>query len=90
MGTGVTAGTLLRVRLKRRVVPVAIVGPATVRGAPMLTPDGAEAGGMRSSQGAQGLARLRLEWLDKGALTAGGARLTPQPPTWIQVPEPKP
>jgi hypothetical protein len=44
---------------------------------------------MRSSQGAQGLALLRLEWLDKGALAAGGARLTPQPPSWMRLPEPK-
>jgi hypothetical protein len=45
---------------------------------------------MRSSQGAQGLALLRLEWLDKGALIAGGARLTPQPPAWMKLPEDKP
>jgi hypothetical protein len=45
---------------------------------------------MRSSQGAQGLALLRLEWLDKGALMAGGARLTPQPPPWMKLPEDKP
>ena len=43
----------------------------------------------KSALGAQGLALLRLEWLDKGALAAGGARLTPQPPSWMKLPEPK-
>ena len=73
----------------RRLVPVVIDGPAPERGTPVVTADGAEAGEMRSSQGAQGLALLRLEWLDKGALSAGGARLTPQPPAWMKLPEEK-
>ena len=90
MGQELTARTRYRGLLKRRLVPVAIDGPAPERGAPILTPDGAEAGEMRSSQGAQGLALLRLEWLDKGALMAGGARLTPQPPPWMKLPEDKP
>ena len=89
MGQELTARTRYRGLLKRRLVPVAIDGPAPARGAPILTPDGAEAGEMRSSQGAQGLALLRLEWLDKGALAAGGARLTPQPPPWMKLPEEK-
>jgi folate-binding protein YgfZ len=89
MGQELTARTRYRGLLKRRLVPVAIEGPAPERGTPIMTPDGAEAGEMRSSQGAQGLALLRLEWLDKGALAAGGARLTPQPPSWMKLPEPK-
>jgi folate-binding protein YgfZ len=89
MGQELTARTRYRGLLKRRLVPVAIEGPAPERGTPIMTPDGAEAGEMRSSQGAQGLALLRLEWLDKGALAAGGARLTPQPPSWMRLPEPK-
>jgi hypothetical protein len=44
---------------------------------------------MRSSQGAEGLALLRLEWLDKGALAARGAQLAPQPPAWMKLPEDK-
>jgi hypothetical protein len=32
---------------------------------------------------------LRLEWLDKGALAAGGARLTPQLLPWMKLPEEK-
>jgi hypothetical protein len=90
MGQELTARTRYRGLLKRRLVPVAIDGPAPERGAPILTPDGAEAGEMRSSQGAQGLALLRLEWLDKGALMAGEARLSPQPPSWMKLPEDKP
>jgi folate-binding protein YgfZ len=89
MGQELTARTRYRGLLKRRLVPVAIEGPAPERGTPILTPEGAEAGEMRSSQGAQGLALLRLEWLDKGALAAGGARLTPQPPPWMKLPEEK-
>ena len=90
MGQELTARTRYRGLLKRRLVPVGIEGPAPERGTPILTADGIEAGEMRSSQGAQGLALLRLEWLDKGALMAGGARLTPQPPAWMKLPEDKP
>ncbi|MCA3308698.1 MAG: folate-binding protein YgfZ [Roseomonas sp.] len=90
MGQELTARTRYRGLLKRRLVPVAIEGTAPERGTPILTPDGAEAGEMRSSLCAQGLALLRLEWLDKGALIAGGARLTPQPPAWMKLPEDKP
>jgi folate-binding protein YgfZ len=90
MGQELTARTRYRGLLKRRLVPVAIDGPAPERGTPILTADGAEAGEMRSSQGAQGLALLRFEWLDKGALMAGGARLTPQPPPWMKLAEDKP
>ena len=89
MGQELTARTRYRGLLKRRLVPVAIEGPAPERGTPILTADGAEAGEMRSSQGAQGLALLRLEWLDKGVLTSGGGRLTPQPPPWMKLPEEK-
>ncbi|MCA3423478.1 MAG: folate-binding protein YgfZ [Roseomonas sp.] len=90
MGQELTARTRYRGLLKRRLVPVTIDGLAPERGTPILAADGAEAGEMRSSQGAQGLALLRLEWLDKGALMAGGARLTPQPPPWMKLPEDKP
>jgi hypothetical protein len=90
MGQELTARTRYRGLLKRRLVPVAIEGAAAARGTLILAGDGAEAGEMRSSQGARGLALLRLEWLDKGVLTAGGARLTPQPPSWMKLPEDKP
>jgi len=89
MGQELTARTRYRGLLKRRLVPVAIDGPAPERGTPILTPEGAEVGEMRSSQGARGLALLRLEWLDKGALSAGGARLTAKPPSWMKLPEEK-
>jgi folate-binding Fe-S cluster repair protein YgfZ len=89
MGQELTARTRYRGLLKRRLVPIAIDGPAPERGTPSLTPGGAEVGEMRSSQGGQGLALLRLEWLDKGGLSAGEARLTPQPPAWMKLPEEK-
>jgi folate-binding protein YgfZ len=89
MGQELTARTRYRGLLKRRLVPVAIEGPAPERGTPILAADGTEVGEMRSSQGAEGLALLRLEWLDKGALAAGGAQLAPQPPAWMKLPEDK-
>jgi len=89
MGQELTARTRYRGLLKRRLVPVVIEGTAPERGTPILTPDGAEAGEMRSSQGAQGLALLRLEWLAAGPLTSGGAKLKPQPPAWMKLPEEK-
>jgi folate-binding protein YgfZ len=89
MGQELTARTRYRGLLKRRLVPVAIEGPAPERGTPIMTPDGAEAGEMRSSLGARGLALLRLECLGKGVLIAGEARVTPQPPPWMKLPEEK-
>ena len=90
MGQELTARTRYRGLLKRRLVPVAIEGSAPERGTIIMAPNGAEAGEMRSSQGAQGLALLRLEWLDKGPLMADEARVTPQPPAWMKLPEEKP
>jgi hypothetical protein len=44
-------------------------------------------GEMRSAAGDLGLALVRLEALDKGPLTAGGATLTPRKPDWVKFQE---
>jgi hypothetical protein len=63
-------------------VPVSIDGPVPAPGTP-VTRDGQEAGEMRSSAGAMGLALLRLEALNAtGPLRAGDATLRPTKPAW--------
>ncbi len=85
VGQEVTARMKYRGLVKKRLLPVAIAGPAPAAGTPILL-DGAEAGEMRSSAGAHGLALLRLEAVEKAAagaaLVAGGATLTPRKPAW--------
>ncbi len=87
MGQELTARTKYRGLLKRRLVPVAIDGPAPPPGTPILR-DGVEVGTMRSSVATTGLAVLRLEALTGARLTCGDARLDPRPPTWMHLPEP--
>jgi folate-binding protein YgfZ len=91
MGQELTARTRYRGLLKRRLVPVAIDGPAPAPGTIVMTAEGRDVGTMRSAEGAQGLALLRLEVLGgAAALTAGDARLKPQVPAWMKLPEPAP
>jgi folate-binding protein YgfZ len=82
MGQELTARTKYRGLIKRRLVPVAIDGPAPAAGTPVLR-DGLEVGTMRSSRDGLGLATLRLEALDV-PLAAGEARLNPQVPGWMR------
>jgi hypothetical protein len=85
MGQELTARTHYRALVKKRLVPVAIEGPAPAPGTPVLA-DGAEAGIMRSSDGGLGLALLKREALEGArALTAGEARLAPRVPSWLKV-----
>ena len=86
MGQEVTARTKYRGLVKRRLVPVAIDGPAPARGTPLMLGE-AEAGEMRSSAGDVGLALIRLERLQEAVsqgrpLTTDGVRLTPRKPDW--------
>ena len=86
MGQELTARTKYRGLVKKRLVPVAIEGPAPAPGTPIQS-DGKEAGEMRSARGDIGLALLRLEYLGAEAqapLVAGEARLTPRKPAWIR------
>lgn len=83
MGQELTARTKYRGLIKRRLVPVAIEGPAPAPGTPIFK-DGIDLGTMRSSRGALGLAVIRLDALT-APLTCGEAILTPTPPSWMRT-----
>lgn len=83
LGQELTARTRYRGLVKKRLVPVAIEGPAPEPGTPVLA-EGKEAGVLRSSADGLGLALLRLEHLE-APLMAGEARLTPRPPAWLKL-----
>lgn len=83
MGQELTARTRYRGLVRKRLMPVAIEGPAPEFGAPLLLGD-KEAGEMRSASGDIGLALVRLEALGQGALTSGATRLTPAKPDWAK------
>ncbi len=89
MGQELTARTRYRGLLKRRLVPVAIDGPAPAPDTPIHrvdAPDAPPAGTLRSARDGIGLALLRLDALDV-PLVAGAARLTPKIPPWMHLPE---
>lgn len=85
VGQELTARTKYRGLVKRKLVPVEISGTAPEPGTPILL-DGKDAGTMRSARDGHGLALLRLEALDGGALIAGDARLCPRLPGWMHLP----
>jgi len=82
VGQEVTARMKYRGLVKKRLIPVTIAGPVPAIGTKILQ-DGAEAGEMRSTAGAQGLALIRLDALEKtSALVAGDTTLVPAKPAW--------
>jgi hypothetical protein len=85
IGQELTARTKYRGLVRKRLMPVAIDGPAPAPGTPLLF-DGQEAGEMRNATDGMGLAMVRLEYLERlgpgGALSAGNARVTPHKPDW--------
>ncbi len=83
MGQELTARTKYRALIKKRLLPVAIEGPAPEPGTP-VTAGGRDAGVLRSSVDGVGLALLRLEHLE-APLLAGEARLTAKKPDWVKV-----
>jgi hypothetical protein len=87
MGQELTARTRYRGLVKRRLVPVTVVGPLPAPGTPVLR-DGTEIGTMRSSRGRAGLAMLRLDALDAPSLTCADASLTPRLPAWFALTQP--
>jgi folate-binding protein YgfZ len=98
MGQELTARTKYRGLVKKRLMPITLTGgealPTT--GSLLRTPEGAEAGEIRSvvegSGTSQGLAVIRLAHFSPGVtLTAedGGASIFPTPPAWMVLPEPK-
>ena len=81
-----TARQKHRGNVRKRLMPVAIDGPAPAPGTPILL-GGRDAGTMRSSADGKGIALLRLEAVEEAAetqepLVAGEARLTPVKPGW--------
>ena len=83
MGQELTARTKYRALIKKRLLPVAIEGPAPEPGT-QVTAAGKDAGVLRSSVDGVGLALLRLEHLE-APLRAGAARLTAKKPDWLDI-----
>lgn len=91
IGQEVTARTRYRGLLKRRLVPVAVIGegPLPPPGT-LVMAGGSEAGELRSGQGDIALALLRLDDLKAACaglvtLTAGNCVLEPRLPPWLSL-----
>ncbi len=88
VGQELTARTKHRALVRKRLLPVRVVGPTPPSGTPVLS-GGRDAGDMRSASGDRGLALLRLEALagadGSATLTCGEATLVPEPPPWMSV-----
>jgi hypothetical protein len=83
VGQEVTTRMKRRALVRKRLMPVAIEGPAPEPGTIVMR-DGIEVGEMRSAAGGAGLALLRLDLVDGAAtLAAGKARITPRAPAWL-------
>ena len=88
MGQELTARTKYRGLVKKRLFPVRIEGTLPVTGATVEL-DGQDVGELRSVAGERAIAMLRLDAArGGGALTAGGARIVPEFPAWMRLPEP--
>ncbi len=87
MGQELTARTKYRALIRKRLFPVRIEGDMPAPGTAVLR-DGQEVGELRSGSGERALAMLRLEAVGPGqALTAGEARIVPEVPGWMRLPE---
>jgi folate-binding protein YgfZ len=91
MGQELTARTRYRGLVRKRLLPVRIEGGAPAPGTPLML-GGQELGEMRSASadGTLGLAMVRLEALAGNAapvLQAGAAKLSPDIPGWMRLPE---
>jgi folate-binding protein YgfZ len=85
MGQELTARTKYRGLIKRRLFPVRIDGPLPPSGTPVQR-DGKEVGEIRSGQGDRAIAMLQIEAAD-GALVAENARVVPERPAWMKIPQ---
>jgi folate-binding protein YgfZ len=84
IGQELTARTKYRGLVKRRLVPVAIDGPAPAPGT-IVTADGRDVGEMRSSNDEAGLALLRIEAVrGNKRLIAGDAVILPRIASWMR------
>jgi folate-binding protein YgfZ len=85
VGQELTARTMYRGLIKKRLMPVRIDGPAPPPGT-IVTADGRDVGEMRSSRDGFGLALLRIESVVEGKrLKAGNTTLTASKPRWMRL-----
>lgn len=87
VGQELTARTKHRALIRKRLLPVTIVGPAPEFGTPVRQGD-REVGDMRSHAGELGLALLRLDALTRAGeapLRCGEATLQPHIPDWAHI-----
>lgn len=89
MGQELTARTRYRGLLKRRILPVQVEGALPAPGTPVTDAAGAAQGELRSGRDGRAMALLRLAALDGRPLAAGEARIAPDVPGWVKLPEPK-
>lgn len=85
MGQELTARTRYRGLLKRRLLPVTADTQLPAPGTPVMDGD-REAGTLRSVQGTQGLALLRLDALNR-PLSAENLPIVVHVPAWVRMPE---
>jgi len=83
MGQELTARTKYRALIKKRLVPVKVDGPMPTPGTPVMC-NSEEVGEIHSGRDGTALAMLKLDALD-GPLSAGAAKLAPQPPAWLKL-----
>jgi folate-binding protein YgfZ len=84
IGQELTARTKYRGLVKRRLLPVSVVGPMPPPGTPIYA-DGREVGEMRSGRDRRGLALVRIEAAGEAQrLTAGEAIVIPGRPEWMR------
>lgn len=88
MGQELTARTKYRALIKKRLFPVKIEGALPEPGTPVHR-DGEEVGELRSGTGNRALAMLRLDAARGGGspLMAGEARIVPEIPSWMRLPD---
>ena len=88
MGQELTARTKYRALIKKRLFPVKVVGALPEPGTPVHR-DGEEVGELRSGTGDRALAMLRLDAArgNGAVLMAGDARIVPETPYWMRLPE---
>lgn len=87
MGQELTARTKYRALIKKRLFPVKVEGTLPESGT-LVHRDGEEVGELRSGTGDRALAMLRLDAArGEGTLTAGEARIVPEVPGWMRLPD---